>query len=216
LKRVFSFLLIAIASCIDPYKPDINNYKSLLVVEGLITDENSTYKIKLSGTTQGGDSVPEKVTDANVDITDGDGIKTHLQNCGDGYYKTDSTSFTGVIGQKYTLQILTSDGKEYESDECTMLPVEDIDSLYYKKWEETIGTRNEIFTGIKLFVNPSGNGMNKYFRWTFEEAWKTIMPGAPMYTYTRINDTTFTFRTVTTGSDVCWKQNRISGLICSN
>jgi hypothetical protein len=217
LKRVVSFLLVvAIASCIDPYKPHIDNYKSLLVVEGLVTDENSSYKIKLSRTTSGGDSDPEKVTDANVYIADGDGIRTHLQNCADGYYKTDSTSFTGVIGQKYTLQILTSDGKEYESEECTMLPVAGIDSLYYEKGEEALGKLNEIFTGIKIFLNSSGSGMNKFFRWTFEETWKTIMTGAPRFTYAKISDTIFTFRTVTVGNGICWKQNRSGDIIINS
>jgi hypothetical protein len=82
LKKIFAFLfLLAVASCIDPYIPNLKNYKSLLVVEGLITNENSSYKIKLGRTTGKENSVPEKVTDANVYITDGDGIKTDLQNC---------------------------------------------------------------------------------------------------------------------------------------
>jgi len=41
--RIFAFLfLVAATSCIDPYKPNIKNYDSLLVVEGLITNENSS------------------------------------------------------------------------------------------------------------------------------------------------------------------------------
>ena len=183
LKRIFAYLLlVAAASCIDPYIPNIKGYKSLLVIEGLITNENSSYKIKLSRTTKDVSSIPEKVTDANVYITDGDGIKTHLQNCGDGYYKTDSTSFTGVIGQKYTLQILTSDGKEYKSEECTMLPVAGIDTIYYEKGEEISGTLGESFTGIKIFLNSAdATGMNQYFRWTFEETWKFLMPNPQRY-----------------------------------
>lgn len=99
MKRIFAFLFfIAAASCIDPYVPNLKNYKSLLVVEGVITNENNSYKIKLCRTTIKENSDPEKITDATVDITDGDGRKTDLQNCGNGYYKTDSTSFTGIIG----------------------------------------------------------------------------------------------------------------------
>lgn len=216
-KRIFAFLfLVAAASCIDPYKPNIKNYKSLLVVEGLITNENNSYKIKLCRTTSQEDSAPEKVTDANVYITDGDGIKTHLQNCGVGYFKTDSTSFTGVIGRKYTLQILTSEGKEYKSEECTMLPVAGIDTIYYEKGEEISGNLGESFTGIKLLLNSAdATGMNQYFRWSFEEVWKIIMPGSQRYTYAKINDTTFTFRTVPVGKDVCWKKNQ-SGEIITN
>jgi Domain of unknown function (DUF4249) len=218
MKRIFAFLfLVAIASCIDPYIPNLKNYKSLLVVEGLITNENSSYKIKLYRTTSQEYSDPEKVTDAIVYITDGDGIKTDLQNCSDGYYMTDSTSFTGVIGQKYTLKILTSDGKEYKSEECTMLPVSGIDKLYYEKGEEISGNLGETFSGIKIFLNSAdATGMNQYFRWTFEEVWKIIMPGSQKYTYAKINDTTFTFRTVSGGKDVCWKKNQSTEIITNS
>ena len=81
MKRIFAFLFLAVAaSCIDPYIPNLKNYKSLLVAEGLISNENSSYKIKLSRTFSQINSDPEKITDANVYITDGDGIRTDLQN----------------------------------------------------------------------------------------------------------------------------------------
>jgi hypothetical protein len=217
IKRIFSFLfLVAVASCIDPYIPNLNNYKSLLVVEGLITNENNSYKIKLSRTTIQKDSVPEKITNANVYITDGDEIKAHLQNCGDGYYKTDSTSFTGVVGQKYTLQILTSEGKEYKSEECTMLPVAGIDTLYYEKGEETSGNLGETLTGIKILLNSAdATGMNKYFRWTFEEVWEYIMPLPQQYLYTMINDTTFSFESVF-AKNLCWKKSQLGEIITNS
>jgi hypothetical protein len=216
-KRIFAFLfLVAVSSCLDPYLPNLKNYQSLLVVEGLISNENSSYKIKLSRTISYEDSTPEKVSDANVNIIDGNGIKTHLQNSGDGYYKTDSTSIRGVIGQKYTLQILTSDGKEYKSEECTMLPVAGIDTLYYEKGEEFSGNPVKAFTGIKVFLNSAdATGLNQYFRWTFEEVWKFIVPGVQRYTFIFINDTTFSFRGVPVVNDICWKSSK-SGEIITN
>lgn len=217
LKRIFSFLfLVVIASCIDPYTPNLKYYKSLLVVEGLISNENSSYKIKLGRTFLQQNSDPEKVIDANVYIIDGDGIKTELQNCGDGYYKTDSTTFMGTVGQKYTLHILTSDRNEYRSEECTMFPVAGIDKLYYEKSEEISGNLGESFTGLKILLNSTKtNEPNQYFRWSFEEVWKTVIPGAVKYTYKKINDTTFTFRPVPVGKNLCWKKSN-SGEIITN
>jgi hypothetical protein len=214
MKRIFIFLFLAAAgSCIDPYIPNLKNYKSLLVVEGLITNQNNSYKIKLCRTTSKEDSDPEKITDANVFISDGNGMKTHLQNCGDGFYKTDSTLFTGVIGQNYTLEILTSDGKVYKSEECKMLPIAGIDTIYYEKGEDILGDLGEV-TGINIFLNSDdAGGLNQYFRWTFEEVWKTIMTNPQKYTYTRINDTTFRFESVPVIKDVCWKNNRSTEII---
>jgi Domain of unknown function (DUF4249) len=218
LKRVFAFLfLVALASCIDPYYPDLKNYKSLLVVEGLITNENSSYKIKLGRTTSQQYSDPDKVTDANVFITDGDGLRTQLQNSGNGYYNTDSTSFTGMVGQKYTLHILTSDGKEYTSDECTMLPVAGIDTVYYEKGDEVTGTQGEITTGVKIFLNSAdATGLNKYFRWTFEETWKFIIPNPVRYKCLMVLDPeTYLFEQVPDVQEFCWK-NSLSQEIMTN
>jgi Domain of unknown function (DUF4249) len=217
MKRIFAFLLlVAAASCIDPYTPNLKNYNSLLVVEGLITNENSSYKIKLSRTFSKANSVPESITDANVYIIDGDGIKTDLQNYNNGYYITDSTSFTGVTGQMYTLHILTSDGKEYKSDECALLPVAGIDNIHYVKGEEISGTQGELLTGLKILLNSTdATGMNQYFRWTFEEVWKFRIPYAEQYTYNLVNDTTFDFESVPVIESVCWKKNQ-SGNIITN
>jgi hypothetical protein len=218
MKRIIAYLFLVIAaSCIDPYTPNLKNYSSLLAVEGLITNENSSYKIKLSRTFSQANSIAENVTDANVYITDGEGVKTELQNCNNGYYKTDSTSFTGVPGQKYTLHILTSDGKEYKSDECTMVPVAGIDKVYYEKGDEISGIIGESFTGLKILLNSSdATGMNQYFRWTFEEVWKFILPGAQQYKYTFINDTTFLFESVPFLNNVCWKRNQSGDIIINS
>ena len=218
LKRFIVFLLlVAAASCIDPYVPNLKNYKSLLVVEGLITNENSSYKIKLDRTTSREDSDPEKVTDANVYIIDGNGIRTDLKNNGDGYYTTDSTSFRGIIGQKYTLQILTSDGEEYSSEECTMLPVAGIDTLYYEKGEEITGNLGESVTGLKIFLNSTDfSGMNQYFRWSYEEVWKFIVPNAQQNNYIFINDTTFSFPGVPFIKNVCYRKNLSGDIITSS
>jgi len=213
MKRIFVFIiLVAAASCIDPYNLNIKGYKSLLVVEGLITNENSSYKIKLCKTTKDESSTPAKVTDADVYFTDGDGIKTHLQNCGDGFYVTDAASFTGVIGQKYLLEINTNDGKEYRSEVCTMLPVAGIDAIYYEKGEEISGSMGESFTGIKIFLNSAGAAeKNQYFRWAFEEVWKFILPNPPRYVLTSDS----TFEEIPIVKDVCWKRN-MSGEIVTN
>ncbi len=218
MKRIIAYLfLVAAASCIDPYIPNLKSYKSLLVAEGLITNENNSYKIKLDRTTSREDSAPEKVTDANVYITDGDGIRTALQNCGDGYYKTDSTSFRGVIGQKYALQIITSDGKEYRSEECTMLPVSAIETVYYEKGEEITGNLGESIAGLKIFLNSTvSSGINQYFRWTYEEVWKYLVPNAQQYNYIFINDTTFTFPSVPFIKNICWNNNQSGEIIISS
>lgn len=206
--------LTATASCIDPYIPNLKNYNSLLVVEGIITNENISHKIKLCRTTREEGSVPEMVTDADVYITDGGGLRTGLENCGDGYYKTDSTSFTATIGQNYTLHILTRDGREYKTDESLMIPVAGIDRVYYEKGEEISGTQGETFTGLKILLSTNkATGMNQFYRWTYEETWKTILPFIQQYTYEWPGDTTYVFKPLPVVENVCWKRSLSTEII---
>lgn len=222
IKKKISFLfLVAAASCIDPYIPNLKDYNSLLVVEGLLTNEKTSHKIKLSSTTGEESSVPEMVTDADVYITDGQGFKTDLENCGDGYYKTDSASFTGTTGQNYTLHILTREGKEYKSEECTMIPVAEIDKIYYEKGEEISGTQGEMFTGLKILLSSTGaTGRNQFYRWTYEETWKTILPLIQQYTYdwlgVKFGDTTFVFKPLPVVENVCWKRRLSTEIVTSS
>jgi hypothetical protein len=154
------------------------------------------------------------INDASVFITDRNGKKTDFQNYGGGIFKTDSTSFTGVIGQKYTLHIITDDGKEYRSDECTMLPDAGIDSLYYEKADEISGILGESFTGIKIMLNSAdASGIDQYKRWTFEEVWKFILPGTQQYTYNKLTDTTYSFRSVPVLKNTCWKMNQSTDIL---
>jgi hypothetical protein len=206
-RKILFLFLVAAASCIDPYIPDLKDYNSLLVVEGLLTNENSSHKIKLSRTTGEESSVPEMVTDADVYITDGGGLRTDLENCYDGYYKTDSTMFTGTIGQVYTLHILTREGKEYKSDECSLIPVAGIDKLEYEKGEEISGTQGEMFAGLKILLSSAdATGKNQYCRWTFEEIWKTVIPFTQQYSYAFLGDTTFYFKRLPFVENLCWKK----------
>ena len=117
-------------TCIDPFSPKLKGYDSLLVVDGLITDENSKYTVKLSSTIQDQNTSPEMVPDATVSISDEDNNITLLDNYGNGIYKSDSLKLRGISGKKYILHILTSQGAEYESEQCLMQPDPDIDSVY--------------------------------------------------------------------------------------
>jgi hypothetical protein len=217
-KRFFAFLmLVAVASCIDPFTPNLKNYKTLLVVDGLLTNENSSYKIKLTRTFPQENSDPEKVTDANVTIIDGNGTEINLQNAGNGYYKTDSTSFVGVIGQKYTLQIMTGDGEEYRSEECTMMPVAGIENVRYEKGEEITGVESQPTSGLKILLNSEdASGMNQYFRWTYEESWKFLLPNPPQYICLMVLDPdTYLFKPVPEIKKTCWRNNLSGEIITS-
>ena len=133
-KSIFILIAVfALCTCIDPYAPKLAGYDSLLVVDGLITDANSSFTVKLSQTFQDQNSLPTAVSDATLFISDDTGNKSNLKNKGRGIYKTDSLEFKGTIGRTYILHILTHEGEEFESEPCLMQSVPDIDSVFILK-----------------------------------------------------------------------------------
>ncbi|MGA1978646.1 MAG: DUF4249 domain-containing protein [Bacteroidales bacterium] len=201
---VFLFFLPLLNTCIDPYTPSLAKYKSALVVEGLVTDENAPYEVILSRTFQSTDSVIPKVTDAVVYISDEEGNMTNLSNSGNGIYKTDSTQFIGVPGKTYNLHIQTSDGNKYESEPCQMTPVAGIDSIYFAREEQINSTQGKTLTGIEIYLNTdeesAGSG---YFRWTYDETWKFSLPSPKLYNYIDSTDIV----PLTNVKEFCWKSN---------
>jgi hypothetical protein len=191
---------LALATCIDPYNPDIRGKEAMLVVDGLLTNENRSYTVTLSRTTASQNESPGMVGGAMVTITDEDQNSFGLSEVQTGIYKTDSLSFTGVTGSKYTLHIRTPDGSEYRSDECIMYPVDPIDSAYFRKDQEITTGKDEILDGLRVYIDAANRNGGRYFRWTYDEWWKFSVPNPKRYDYID----PYTVVDVDTLKQVCW------------
>ena len=144
---------ILISRCVDPYAPKLNGYESILVVEGMVTNENSSYRVKLSRSVGEQDASPEVISDATVYITDDENQTAALKGSGNGKYKTDSTQFRGIIGKTYILHIKTVEGNFYQSEPYTMEPVAGIDNIYYSKDEELGENGTVISEGLRIYLD---------------------------------------------------------------
>jgi hypothetical protein len=203
--KIFSLFLLGllVSTCIDPFNPNIKGKESLLVVDGLITNENRTYTVRLSRTVQTQNEDPVMVSGAWVTISDGTGNTYPLMESGAGIYKTDSLSFLGEEGNTYTLHISTPDGGQYSSDPAIMYPVSKIDSIYFAKDQEITNNSTEILDGIRIFLDTGNQGGGEYFRWTFDEWWKFSVPNPKRYNY--IDQ--FTIPEVDTLKQVCYSHS---------
>jgi hypothetical protein len=196
------FIICTLFKCIEPFSPNIEKFESLLVVDALITDENSPNYVKISRTEQKANQAAVKVTGAQVTITDDLGTSTNLTEKADGLYKTDSLTFRGEAGRTYTLHINTSDGTEYRSDACLMYPVQDIDSIYYKFDQQIVD--NEEMKGINIYLKSKATDLCGYNRWAFCEYWKIKVPLFSQFEY--INEDTFDL--LTTYKRICYASEK--------
>jgi hypothetical protein len=168
-------LVVLCINCIDPYTPEIDSYKLLLVVDALITDEDAPNYVKLSWTSRV-DGEFQMAGDALVVISDDSGNSVTLTEKEKGEYWTDPSTFRGEVGKSYTLNIVAANGEEYQSSSCLMYPVSEIDSLYYAYYEAVPDGYLDPYKGVNIYVDTPTESASGYRRWTYEEWWKFKVP----------------------------------------
>jgi hypothetical protein len=175
-------ILLLLGSCISQFVPQTTEDKDLLVVEGLITDQQGVNTIKLSRSLPlGVKSVAKPVKGSTVTITDDLGNTFTLKEMVPGTYVTDATVFQGKIGQIYTLHISTNaayNNASYQSYPMEMKAVPPIDSIYYEKVAFELnsdGTASK--EGCQIFFNTHDpTNQCKYYRWEYSETWEIHLP----------------------------------------
>ena len=207
----FAFI---VCTCIDPYTPNLKGYDSLLSVDALITDLNTSYTVKLTRTMQNQNEISPAVSDAIVYLTDDAGNTITLINAGGGIYKTDSIEFRGVIGRTYVLHIGTNDGQEYESDRCLMYQVPEIDSVYFEKDHQVTNNGTQSLDGISIYLDSKEGDNNQYFRWAYEETWKFKVPYPTKFEYVKRADPDLPgFVPVNDVKEFCWNSNQSNEIL---
>ncbi len=205
----FSFCLPVLTTCIDPYYPELGGYNSLLVVEGMVSDEGQQAFIRLTRTFQSVDSVPATVENAKVYITDENETMTYLHSSGMGNY-TAASGFKGEAGKVYTLHIETAEGRKYVSDPCIMYPVPEIDSVYFDKYEGIDQTAANIGDGIMIYLDSDEtNEEQTALRWEFEETWKFKLPSPILFDYIS-EEEIIQHNNI---REYCWKNSRSGNIL---
>jgi hypothetical protein len=199
---IFFLLNISVTTCIDPFHLELEDYESLLTVEGMITDENASNTIKLTRTFQNEHTSPVLVTRAEVTVRDEIGVITVFHELEPGIYKSDSKQFTGRVGGTYTLHIKTGDGTEYASDECSMTAVTEIDSIYFEVESEFFDNGEVEEAGLRIYLDAENKeGACPYIRWEFEEVWKFRVPYPVFYEDLGYME----YKPVPVENDICWR-----------
>jgi hypothetical protein len=172
IKIFILFVLLMGGGCVAQFTPDVSEEKDLLVVQGLLTDQQAPDTIKLSRSLPLGKvSEARPVTGCVVTISDNQGNDVTLNEPMPGIYVTPE-SFHGIIGRIYTLHI-TNNNRNYESFPMEMVPVPPIDSIYYEK--TVIRPPFEDFNGIdgcQIYLDAHDPANQcQFYRWDFIETW---------------------------------------------
>ena len=208
MKLYKSFILLVIIlsheGCVTKFMPEIEESRELLVVEGMITDQPETNRIRLTKSSPlNKKNIVKPVPGCIVNISDDQDNNWVLKETGNGYYITDSLKFRAIIGRKYTLKVY-SNGKlpkdhSYESVAMELKPVPPIDDIFYEK--ELIEEGNEESVakeGCTVYLDTHDPGGDcKYFRWDYTETWEVRLP-------------------YDVPNKICWATNKSTSIIIKN
>lgn len=177
--QIIGLILLAVLShaCIETFYPDIEEYENILVVDGMVTDENRPCLVRLSRTFSYEDFNADPETGATVIILDKEGLPSHLEEISPGNYYTDTSSFRGETGGRYQLHIILADGKEYQSDYVTLKKAPPVENLDVRYEEKETRVQDIVSHGIQFYLNTHDPlNETRYYRWEWEETWEFTVP----------------------------------------
>jgi hypothetical protein len=155
-------LLFAFLGCKKPYNPPaIVTGGSYLVVEGVINTGSDSTIIKLSRTVQiSAAAVANPELNAVVSVISSTNASYPLKETGKGYYAAAGLNLSA--SNTYSLKIVTSGGKTYQSDFLPVKNAPPIDSIYY-----TVAD-----TAVHVYLNTHDPAdKTTYYRWDFTETY---------------------------------------------
>lgn len=168
-------ILSLFVSCEDYYKPELEVVPGLLVVESHVTNDPSQNFVRLFKTDDFYNiNTTEKVIGAKVDLIEIGGQITRAVENSTGYFTFQKTL---IPGKKYVLRV-SYQKDTYESDQVTMPPIPQIDSLYtihqvqqsYRT--NAYGVPEEVLTpGRKIAIDAPITSALQYYRFS----WKAVI-----------------------------------------
>jgi len=177
-KASIYIFIVLLAGCVDRVDLKLGGQDNLLVVDGLITDQPGPYTVTLSRSLKYDNSgiattylVPEKKAQVSILVQNGGTTsKFPLSETSSGVYEINSMSFKGVVGNTYSIEIHTTDGKVYRSNPELMLATPEVDEIIpslkvTQKLSVTTGALQDVYAfDISIVTRDPAEEVN-YYRW---------------------------------------------------
>src|SRR5665647_1834952 len=174
-------IILIFQSCIYEFTPKTGDLGNLLVIYGMVNNENGAHEITILKTKKINSKVNEPVRGANVSIFDDKGNTVLLAEDSVGKYHTPET-FAGQIGAKYKLIIELQEGKKYESDYVELLDVPDISELEAEKITKPATGTSPESSGYQFYISTKpGTSEQKYYKWDVFEDYEYRLPYRTLY-----------------------------------
>lgn len=211
--RFFKYLLLVTISliilnnCIDEIGGVVDGYEDLIVVEGMLTNEDTEYTIKLSRTSADVNVLGDPVEGASVSVEDGKGNKFDFKEENKGIYVSDDDQFRGEINETYQLTIQIKEGDTYQSEWCVLNEPGEIDSIYFEKRQYYSSAERRNMDGVSIYADGKSCSENDdvSLRWKCYSTWKFMVQYPTyhkLYSYAPDSVTRIPYQ-----NKFCWKSS---------
>ncbi len=174
---ILTGLVFLMASCVEPFEPEISRYEDIIVVYGTFTDKDEDHYVNISQTTGYYDYDKRRLSGAVVALEDSEGNMATYQEVSDGRYCLPEGSILPVIGRSYRIVIEIPNGSRYASDFEELLNPAKIDSIYYEPENEAATETGEKLQGLQMYVDSKSTASStRYYRWDWNETWEYYVP----------------------------------------
>jgi len=184
--KIYWLLIITLLflGCEEEFDPEVVDYQNLLVVDGLMHNEAGPYTVKLSYSSTVSNPRFLPVSGCTVIINDRYGNTTQLVESEPGIYTTAESRLKGETGVEYKLNIMTPEGKNYESDWEMIHQEVAIDTVYAQYEYRSDPDVNHTIEGYQFFISSeTAPNDSTCFYWNMVETWEFYSDYTIDFTY---------------------------------
>ena len=210
LKFLFAIgLLLVPYSCVEPIELATDDFESILVVEGIITDEEKNQIIHLSRSYRLEENGPAPVSQAQVSVENSNGEAFEFRETSPGVYES-VNKFNVEYGVNYTLQITTSNGAynstPVSTNSGTMISDVSSERNTFKDEE-----------GIAITVsNSSQEDVNNYYKFEYEETYRIQSPYVTFFKFLIDEENELQLIPKEEEQQICYVTEKSQDIILSN
>ena len=158
---VILWMFLSFTSCISDFTPEVKSMAGILVVDGMITDGVSEFRLSRSVGISDLLRDSEVITNAHLYIERNDGVLLEGINDGNGCYLVHTGDL--LLDKEYRLCFSVND-RLYQSSFLKPIQTVEIDSLSYRKDDNGQ-------VAIRI-TSKGGVNTSAYYRWSYRETWE--------------------------------------------
>ena len=197
-----------LSACEEYFRPELEDFDPVLVIDGAITDMPGPYTIKLTLSSGVNPDDQRAVEAAVVKIIEEGGEQESLMEKEAGHYTTLENGMQGTPGKSYKLSIQLQDGTQYETAYQKMPASISIDSVGANLEYQYVSIAQPEVPGYQFHVTTErAEDSGNYLLWSLEATYKYRADFTIDYLYDNRRVEPYPFPTK---FRTCWRTDQVN------